>query len=102
MYRLKNCFAADETNTSRIINRGECLLSSILITADGADGEVDIYDGLSDNDEHKIKLLSPDTYSRNFNFSQPVHFRRGLYVKVNAATTYCTVSFLPTEPYVEG
>lgn len=91
-------YTAEITNTSRIINRGECLLASVLLSADGANGEADIYDGFGDAGQHVAKLKMTDGLSQDWSLKHPVYLRRGLYVKVNAATTYVTVVFNPTEP----
>lgn len=85
----------DLTNTSRVIHRGPCLITAFLVTGDGAAGEADIFDGVSDLGEHKcrINVLSGTTF--HWCLPNPVDFDKGIYIKVDAATTFVTVCYIP-------
>lgn len=85
-------------NADRIINRGRALLGSVLVSSDGADGEIDVYDGVSAADPLICKILAPDTYSFQARFGEGVLCQRGIYIDVNADTTYFTVEYVPIEP----
>lgn len=86
---------AQLTNTSRIIHRGPCLVTAFSVAGDGAAGEADIYDGESDRGEHKCKVTVPNGTTFHWCLPNPVDFDKGIYIEVNAATTFVTVCYIP-------
>jgi len=84
-------------NSSQIIWKGPCLLCSVGVTGDGAAGEIDLYDGTNDKAEHKLKMkcLNATTFSMNSVHNPQLNY--GIYMKVNAATTYGWVVFIPQD-----
>jgi len=85
-------------NASGIIFKGPCLVSAITVTGDGATAAVEVYDGTSDTGELKFKLNCLQNTTFNEILMHPTDFDRGIYVKVNAATTYVTIQYIPENP----
>lgn len=84
-------------NVSQIIWKGPCLLGGAGVSGDGAAGEIDLYDGVNDSAEHKIKILCiTSTTFAMYTINAP-QFNYGIYMKVNAATTYGWVVFTPQD-----
>ena len=84
-------------NKSQIIWKGPCLLSGIGVTGDGAIGEIDIYDGENDNAPHKIKIKCISNTTFSMNAIHDPQFNNGIYVKVNAVTSFGWVIFIPQD-----
>lgn len=84
-------------NTSQLLYKGPCLICGIGITGDGANGEIDIYDGVNDSAEHKMKLKCLDSTTHSINTTYPIQFNYGIYVKVNATTTHSYIYWIPQE-----
>lgn len=94
-YRTQRFSETDLANTNRQVFKGVCLLHSIHVSADGANAQVDIYDGVDTNGRHviRINVLSESSY-----LWKPRKSRRcnmGIYIVVNANTTYVTAEFEP-------
>lgn len=86
---------AQLTNKSRIIHKGPCLVTAFSVAGAGADGTADIYDGESTSGEHKCRVSVLNGTTFHWCLPNPVDFDKGLYIAVNAATTYVTVCFIP-------
>lgn len=76
---------------------GPCLLHSVSLYANGAEGNVTIYDDPGGNSNIVLVTGMPDTYSVHINFPHPVVLTRGLYIKPNESTTDVSVTFTPAE-----
>lgn len=76
---------------------GKCILYSVTIAGNGADGDCQIYDGESDDDEEKLHLNVLSKTSHQSIFVRGVLMYRGIYVKRNADTTHVSVEFAPIE-----
>ena len=88
-------------NTSQIIWKGPCLLAGVGVTGDGAGGEIDIYDGVNDKAPHKIKIMCLTSTTFSMNAIHDPQFNYGIYMKVNAATTFGWVIFTPQEEHAK-
>lgn len=84
---------AELTNTSRIITKGPVLISNIFVNGDGVAAQVDIYDGLNNKGRHVYRINCIADDSKPVNLSSPIDFDFGIYVVVNAATTYVTIAY---------
>ncbi len=86
---------SDYTNTSRLIHSGPCIIKSVHVAADGANGDAQVYDGLNTSGTLKahIEVLSGTSYT--WRPGEGTDFDRGLYIAVNAATTKVTATFIP-------
>jgi len=89
------------TNTSRTIYKGPALLYSITISGDGAAGDCDVYDGVNSQGERKYHLEVGAGATVVVSLQNPVELDRGLYVKVNAATTFVTVQYEPLKEPID-
>lgn len=78
---------------NEVVVRGPCLLVGVWVSGDGAVGDCQVYDGVSTNDPQKIHLEVLAGTSFNFIPPDPVLFKRGIYVVINAATTKVTVTW---------
>lgn len=83
------------TKLTGLLYKGPVLLESILVNADGAAAEVDVYDGENDRGEHKYRINCLSDDSKMICLPKPTDFDFGIYIKVNAATTFVTVQFSP-------
>lgn len=86
---------SEYTYTSRIIHKGPCIIKSVHVAADGANGDCQIYDGesASGNLKAHVEVLSGTSYT--WRPGQGTDFDFGLYIVVNANTTKVTVTFIP-------
>lgn len=86
---------SDYTNTSRLIHSGPCIIKSVHVAGDGANGDAQVYDGLNTSGTLKahIEVLSGTSYT--WRPGEGTDFDRGIYIAVNAATTKVTVTFIP-------
>jgi hypothetical protein len=82
-------------NINRIIYKGLVEVVDIVISANGADGEVNIYDGQNDKGILKYKLSIKDGNSFGGFPTKPIFFHRGIFITVNAATTYYSIRIDP-------
>lgn len=80
-------------NTNECIHKGKCIVGNIVISADGVNGDADIYDGENDNGERKFHLEALSTTTFGTGASEEKDFDKGIYIKVNASTTFVSVSF---------
>jgi len=82
-------------NYNGVVVEGACLLTGITVTAKGANGTADIYDGVNDNGEHKVEInvINNTTFALNNIYPMPMDY--GIYLKVNANTTYVMIQYIP-------
>lgn len=80
-----------------IMNIGPCLVGLIAIAADGANADVDVYDGTNANGTKKAHLEALSGTTSSLPFKDYVRFHKGIYVDVNATTTKVMIEYLPTE-----
>lgn len=81
------------TTTNRVIHIGDIIVDSIEIAADGANGDCDVYEGVTDKAEKKVHLEALSGTS--FHYHGPALFKNGIYIKVNASTTNVMVTYRP-------
>lgn len=83
------------TTSNRIIHKGPCIVLAVHVAGDGANGDCQVYDGESTNDDQKahIEVLSGTSYA--WRPGQGTDFDKGIYIAVNASTTKVTVTFIP-------
>jgi len=95
VYRTQRFSETDLTYADRVIFKGSCLLHSVHVCADGANAQVDIYDGVDANGRHiaRINVLSESSYTWKPRKSRRCNM--GIYVDVGAATDFVTVEFEP-------
>lgn len=81
------------TNTSRCLYKGPCDVCSVMLAADGANSDCQVYDGTNAHGELKAHLeaLSGTTFS--WLHPHRVQFHTGIYIAVNAANAKVTVTF---------
>jgi len=84
-------------NVTGLVNHGPCILYDVLMSADGANADCDLYDGDGTNDERKFHVETLSGTSISWNSKRGTLFRKGLYIVVNAATTFVSVTFVPFE-----
>jgi hypothetical protein len=80
-------------NKTQVLYIGACKVKSITIYSDGADGDVTLYNGSSLKEIIKLKIGSLSNSSATGYFGDGIFFDRGIYVVVNASTTYYSVIF---------
>lgn len=82
-------------NASQVVYIGPCILVSVLISGDGAAGDCDVYDGTNSNEERKCHLEVPSGESFQWSPGQGTDLDKGIYLAVNAATTFVTITWIP-------
>lgn len=82
-------------NANTLVIIGPCVISKVVISADGVAGDADIYDGLNDNMEKKYHLEALSGTTFGLPLARDELFSHGVYVKVNASTTSVMLSFKP-------
>lgn len=82
-------------NASQVCYKGPCLVTGITISADGVNGDCQIYDGENANCEFKYHLeaLAGTTFSADI--WEATDFNHGIFLVVNAATTHVTIQYIP-------
>jgi len=78
---------------SQEIYEGPCLMGNVIITGDGGAADADVYDGINDKAERKLHLEALQGVTFSTGAHQDHVMRRGIYVKINNATTYLTVTY---------
>lgn len=86
---------SDYTAASRLIHKGPCIVKSVHIGSDGANGDCQVYDGENSNGELKAHLEALSGTSYTWIPGEGTDFDNGIYIAVNASTTKVTVTFLP-------
>lgn len=86
---------AELTNVSRVIHKGPCLITGFSVAGDGAAGVANLYDGENALGEHKCRVAVLDSTTFEWNLTHPVDFDKGIYIDVNAATTFVTICYIP-------
>ena len=84
-------------NVTGLINRGPVIVYDILVSADGANADCDLYGGGGTNEERKFHIETLSGTSIPWNSTRGTFFRKGLYLVVNAATTFVSITFVPYE-----
>ena len=92
---MMNPSHAEMDNVSRVIHKGPCLVTGFTVTADGAAAEADLYDGQNASGRHVAKIMALDGTTFEWHLQHPVDFDKGIYVHVNADTTYVMVCYIP-------
>lgn len=83
------------TNANVIIHKGPCLVVGITISADGVNADCDVYDGENANEERKFHLEALAGTTFGAQLWEGTDFDKGIYVVVNAATTFVTIQYIP-------
>jgi len=78
-------------NLTGTVYIGPCLLHSIVVDADGAAAQVDVYDGYGTGGAQRFRINVPSDDCRPAFFPVPLAFRQAVHVVVNAATTYVSL-----------
>ena len=92
---IPNIAHSDYTATSRLVSSGPCIVRTVHVAGDGANGDCQIYDGVNALGELKahVEVLSGTSYS--WRPGDGTDFDFGIYIAVNAATTKVTVTYNP-------
>uniref|UniRef100_A0A6M3JK37 Uncharacterized protein n=1 Tax=viral metagenome TaxID=1070528 RepID=A0A6M3JK37_9ZZZZ len=93
----RKLFTPKLVNVSQLVYSGACVVGGITISGDGAAGDCDVYDGVNTLAERKfhLEVLTGVTFSTGA--LQDNQFNHGIYIVVNAVTTFVTVSFRPPD-----
>lgn len=83
--------------TSRQIHEGRGELISVNVAGNGADGNMQIYDGMGTGGKQLLHIDVKDGYSHQWKSAEGIKIDRGIYLVANAITTKCTVEYKPLE-----
>lgn len=92
----KGSASLEHRNADSLIYKGACKVHSIFVDADGAAAQVDVYDGVDTTGERKFRINAISDDSKFLLFTEPAEFDMGVYIDVNAATTFVTIQVSPT------
>ena len=84
-------------NVSQIVHIGPCLLCAVCMSADGVAADCDIYDGSDVNGELKGHLEALIGTTFGLCLGRPTDFDKGIYLHVNAKTTFVTIQWIPED-----
>ena len=84
-------------NTNRTIHIGPCALLGVTMSGDGAAGDCDIYDGTNAFAERKAHLETLTGLTAPMPLTFPVRMDYGIFVAVNAATTFVMIEYAPLD-----
>lgn len=70
----------------RQLSTGPCELCAVVLTADGANCETILYDGIGTNGDIIAKVKALQNRSCAFNIHHHIYCRKGLYIDVDANT----------------
>ena len=84
-------------NESQIVHIGPCLLCAVCLSADGAGGDCDIYDGQNVNGELKAHIEAITGTTFGLCLGRPTDFDKGIYLVVNVKTTFVTIQWIPED-----
>ena len=82
-------------NSSGVVYLGKAEIAGITIIGNGAAAVVDIHDGENTKMEKRYRLVTADGTSFSVPFLKVDDFDYGIYVTVNAATTFVMIQYLP-------
>ncbi|MBA7494510.1 hypothetical protein ES702_05086 [subsurface metagenome] len=88
-------FPSEFTNTSRVIHKGPCIVACVMMAADGANADCQVYDGVNDKGKQKAHIEAVTGTTFGWCPGKPTDFDNGIYIAVNAATSKVTVTYLP-------
>ncbi len=84
------------SSKSELINPGPVLLTGVVVDSPTANDYIIIYDGMEDKTGRRVAdFASPTAVPYNHSFSVPIHFDRGLYVKIVGTPNDYTVFYIP-------
>lgn len=86
---------SEYTNASRLIHTGPCIVKSVHVAGDGANGDAQVYDGRGTNGKLKAHIEVLDKRNYTWRPGDGTDFDQGIYIAVNANTTKVTVTFVP-------
>lgn len=78
-------------NASGVVVIGKGYVTDCIISADGADATVSLYDGKDTAGKRIGKFIIPNGYSLPLTFKTYPRFDYGLYVEINADTTFVNI-----------
>lgn len=86
---------SDYTNISRLIHSGPCIVKTVHVAGDGANGNCQIYDGVNTSGTLKAHIEVLDKRNYTWRPGDGTDFDYGLYIAVNDVTTKVTVTYIP-------
>jgi len=86
---------SEYTHANRIIHKGPCIVKAVHLGADGANGDCQVYDGLNIKGKLKAHIEALSGMSYTWRPGDGTDFDVGIYIKVNAATSKVTVTYVP-------
>ena len=86
------------TNESRVFHVGPCAVDSIMLAADGATTDCEVFDGVNDKAELKFHIEAISGTTFGWSAMHHANFKYGIYVKLLNANAKVTVMFNPKSP----
>lgn len=93
--RLPCVFPSEYTHTSRIIHKGPCVVCCVMLAADGANADCQVYDGESAKGKLRAHIEAVTGTTFAWSPGNGTDFDHGIYIAVNAETSKVTVTYLP-------
>ncbi len=86
---------SDFMSASRLVYKGPCKVHCVMLAADGANSDCQVYDGENTSGEQKTHLEALSGTSFHWEPPGGIKFNNGLYIAVNAANAKVTVTYEP-------
>lgn len=83
--------------TTKLIHTGKAILYSIHMSADDADGDCQLYDGMGTSGKQLLHIEAIDGYNHQITWRRGIKINLGIYLVANAATTKCTIEYDPID-----
>lgn len=86
---------SDYTNVNRIIHKGPCIVKDVHVTSGVGAGYCYVLDGVNAQGKYKARLYVLESTSYTWKPGVGTDFEDGIYIIVNDAQTWVTVTYEP-------
>lgn len=86
---------SEYTNTSRIIQKGPCIVKSVHLSGDGEAADAQVYDGENNKGKLKAHLEVVQATSYTWMPGDGTDFDKGIYIAVSGSGAKVTVTYIP-------
>jgi len=92
---LSDAGRTELTDRNNAIYKGPCIVDDVLMSADGANADCQIYDGVNNKGVVKVHLEALSGTTVSWSPPRGARFEHGIYIVNNATTTKVSVTYEP-------
>lgn len=96
-FNMKEPPRTELVTASRVVHRGPALVVALSMSGSGATPDGQVYDGVNANGVEKIDLRCVINETVSPRLGPGIMCYTGIYVAVDAVTTYLTITYYPGE-----